>query len=119
AEGAASLSGRVVAKEGGNLPNRLRVHLIPAEAAAADEVLRYREIQTEKNGSFEFKHLAPGKYRLLARSISDPDKDNKDKPRPAAFDSTERIKLRKEAEAANNEIELKPCQRVKDHVLRW
>ena len=116
AEGAASLSGRVAAKEGGNLPSRLRVHLIPAEATATDEVLRYRETVIEKNGSFEFKHLAPGKYRLLARSIPDTEKD---KPRPAAFDPTERLKLKKESEAATTEIELKPCQRVKDHVLRF
>ncbi len=116
AEGAATLSGRVTPKEGGNLPGNLRVHLVPAEATAADDVLRYREDFTEKDGSFEFKHLAPGKYRLLARSITDTEKDNS---RPAAFDATERLKLRKDAEAANNELELKPCQRVKDHVLRW
>lgn len=116
AEGAASLSGRVTAKETGNLPANLRVHLVPAEATAADDVLRYHEDFTEKDGSFEFKHLAPGKYRLLARSITDTEKD---KSRPAAFDATERLKLRKDAEAANNEIEFKPCQRVKDHVLRW
>jgi hypothetical protein len=29
------------------------------------------------------------------------------------------MKLRKEAESAKNEIELKPCQRVKDFVLRF
>ncbi len=116
AEGAAALSGSVTAKTGGNLPARLRVFMIPAEVTAADDVLRYRETVIEKNGSFEFKHLAPGKYRLLARSIPDTEKVA---PSPAAFDSTERIKLRKEAEAANNEIELKPCQRVKDHVLKF
>ncbi|MBL8191139.1 MAG: hypothetical protein JNK38_24185, partial [Acidobacteria bacterium] len=64
----------------------------------------------------EFKHLAPGKYWLLARSIPDTEKDTQ---RPAAFDSTERAKLRKEAEAANQQLELLPCQRVKDHVLKF
>lgn len=117
AEGAASVSGRVLpAKAGGNLPSRLRVHLIPAESTAADDVLRYREVQIEKSGSFTFNHLAPGKYWLLARSIPDTDKDIQ---RPAAFDSTERTKLRKEAEAANLQLELAPCQRVKDHVLKF
>ncbi len=118
AEGAASLSGRVVPQETsprGTSPLNLRIHLIPAEPTAADDVLRYRELVTEKDGSFAFNHLAPGKYRLLPRSIPDTEKE---KPRPAAFDSTERIKLRKEAEAANNELELKPCQRVKEYVLR-
>lgn len=116
AEGAASLSGRVTPKAVGNLPSRLRVHLVPAETTAADDVLRYRETIIEKNGSFEFKHLAPGKYWLLARSIPDTEKDTQ---RPAAFDSTERAKLRKEAEAANQQLELLPCQRVKDHVLKF
>ena len=116
AEGAASLSGRVTSKENGNLPNSLRVHLIPAETTTADDVLRYREDFAEKDGSFEFKHLAPGKYRLLARSITDTEKNQS---RPAAFDATERLKLRKDAEAANNELELKPCQRIKDYALRW
>lgn len=119
AEGAASLSGRVVLKETsprGTSPLNLRIHLIPAEPTASDDVLRYRELVTEKDGSFAFNHLAPGKYRLLTRSIPDTEKD---KPRPAAFDSTERIKLRKEAEAANNELELKPCQRINDYVLKF
>lgn len=116
APGAAGLAGRVTTKEGRNLPNRLRVYLVPAEPTAADDVLRYREALTESDGSFAFKQIAPGKYRLLARSIPDTEKD---KPRPAAFDATERLKLRKDAEAANNELELKPCQRVKDHTLHW
>ncbi|MDX2041519.1 MAG: carboxypeptidase-like regulatory domain-containing protein [Acidobacteriota bacterium] len=116
AEGAASLSGRVTPKPGGNLPSRLRVYLVPAETTAADDLLRYREVQIEKNGSFEFKHLAPGKYLMLARSSSDTESNSQ---RPAAFDSTERTKLRKEAEAANQQLELLPCQRVKDHVLKF
>ena len=116
APGAASLAGRVMAKEGRSLPSRLRVYLVPAEPTAADDVLRYREALAESDGSFAFKRIAPGKYRLLARSIPDTEKD---KPRPAAFDATERLKLRKDAEAANNEVELPPCQRVKDPTLRW
>lgn len=116
AEGAASLSGRLEAKDTAKSPNRARVHLIPAEATAIDDVLRYRETVVEKNGSFDFKHIAPGKYRLLARSISETEKDNS---RPAAFDSTERLKLKKEAEAAPNEFELTSCQRVTNHALKF
>jgi hypothetical protein len=119
AEGAASLSGRVMsAKEGGSVPPRLRVHLVPAEASATEDVLRYREATPDPKNSFEFKHLAPGKYFLLARSVSE-NEANSDTPRPAAFDSAQRAQLRREAEAAKNEIELKACQRVKDHVLRF
>jgi len=119
AEGAASLKGKVVpANETAKLPKRIRVHLVPAEASAANEALRYYERAADNEGAFEFKSLAPGRYLLRPRaeeeseSAAGPD-------RPVAWASIERAKLRREAEAAKNEIELKPCQRVKDHILRW
>jgi hypothetical protein len=119
AQGAASLSGRVVpSREGAQLPKRLRVHLIPAEAAAADDLLRYAESPVRGDGAFEFKHIAPGKYLLSARQASEKDA-NDDQSRPLARDAVERAKLRREAAAAKNEIELKVCERVKEHVLRW
>ncbi len=118
AEDAATLEGRVVpAKEGTKLPSSLRAHLIPAEVTSADDVIRYAETDVRDDGSFEFKHLAPGKYLLHARQIAGKEA-NDDEVRPAAWDSAERAKLRREATATKNEIELKPCQRVKDHVLR-
>jgi hypothetical protein len=119
AQGAASLSGRVVpSREGAQLPKRLRVHLVPAETAASDDLLRYAESQVKGDGSFEFKHIAPGKYLMSARQASEKDA-NDDQSRPLAWDAVERAKLRREAAAAKNEIELKACERVKDHVLRW
>jgi hypothetical protein len=119
AQGAASLSGRVVpSREGAQLPKRLRVHLVPAETAAVDDLLRYAESPVRGDGSFEFKHIAPGKYLLHARQSSEKDA-NDDQDRRLAWDSIERAKLRREAAAAKNEIELKTCERVKDHVLRW
>jgi len=39
--------------------------------------------------------------------------------RPAAWDSVERVKLRREAIAAKNEIELQPCARIRDLLLRY
>jgi hypothetical protein len=119
AQGAASLSGRVFpSREGAQSPKRLRVHLVPAETAAADDLLRYAESPVKGDGSFEFKHIAPGKYLLHARQASEKDA-NDDQSRPLAWDAVERAKLRREAAAAKNEIELKTCERVKDHVLRW
>jgi hypothetical protein len=115
AEGAASLTGKVVAaREGQKLPPRLRVHLIPAESAATDDLLRYAETAMGQEDTFEFKHLAPGKYYLLSRPATEI--GNK---LPAAFDAVERAKLRREAEASKNEVELKPCGRVKDAVLHF
>jgi hypothetical protein len=119
AEGAASLNGRVVPeKEGSKLPLRLRVHLIPAEVSAADNVFRYAETTVRSDGVFGIKHIAPGKYLLLARQIAEKEATD-DQARPLAWDTVERAKLRREAAAAKNEIELKVCERVKEHVLRW
>ncbi|HZF38033.1 MAG TPA: hypothetical protein VE715_04370, partial [Blastocatellia bacterium] len=118
AQGAASLSGRVVpAREGAQLPKRLRVHLIPAETTAADDLLRYAEAPVRGDGSFEFKHVAPGKYLLHTRQAVEKEA-NDEQARPLAWDPVERAKLRREAAAAKNEIELKVCERVKEHVLR-
>ncbi|MBP6824775.1 MAG: carboxypeptidase regulatory-like domain-containing protein [Acidobacteria bacterium] len=117
ADGAASLRGKVAAKEGSKLPASLRIHLVPAEATAAEDVLRYGEALTN-DGSFAFTNFAPGKYWIVAKAIADNDSPDR-LPSPSAWDSAERAKLRKEAEAAKNEIELKSCQRVKDHVLKF
>jgi hypothetical protein len=54
---------------------------------------------------------------MSARQASEKDA-NDDQSRPLAWDAVERAKLRREAAAAKNEIELKACERVKDHVLR-
>ncbi len=119
AEGAAGLKGRVVAaKENQKLPSSLRIYLVPAEPAAAEDVLRYQEIMAGKDRFFEFKHLAPGKYFLLARSVSE-NEVNSATLRPAAFDPIQRTQLRREAEAAKNEITLQPCQRAKDVAARF
>jgi len=116
ADGAASLRGRLEAEnESSRLPARMVVHLVPAEQAAADDVLRYAEVPVGRNGVFEFKNIAPGKYRLLHRAA--PNESNGGPP--TAWDANERAKLRKEAEAMKVEIELKPCQRVTDQVVKY
>jgi hypothetical protein len=119
AEGAAGLRGMVVAeKKGASLPSRLRVHLAPVDAALANEVLRYAEVLTRNDGSFAFNNLAPGKYWLLARPV--PDDEPVDRaPRPLSWDSAERAKLRMEAEKKKIEVELKPCQRLKDSSFKF
>jgi hypothetical protein len=119
AEGAASLRGSVAPhEEGARLPAKMTVHLVPAETASADDALRYAEAGVERDNSFEFKNLAPGKYRLLvraARTVQFGDSP----PAPVAWDANERAKLRKEAEAMKTEVDLKPCQRVLDQILKY
>jgi hypothetical protein len=118
ADGAAAVSGKVSpAKEGSRLPARLRVHLVPAEAGAAGDVLRYAEAFARSDGSFSLSNIAPGKYWLVARAAPD-DEPSDGLPPPAAWDAVERAKLRKEAEAMKVEIELKPCQRVMGQIVK-
>src|SRR5262249_41120678 len=119
AEGAAFLGRKVISSnEGASLLTRLRVYLVPAESASADDALRYVETEVESNGRFTMRHLAPGRYYLLARHASDA-KSSKAQPRPAAWSAENRAKLRREAKAAKVEIELQACQRVTDYVLRY
>jgi hypothetical protein len=117
ANGAASLRGSLKAEnESLRAPARIVVHLVPVEPAAADDVLRFAEVPAGRNGAFEFKNMAPGKYHLLTRSA--PNDEPNDNP-PAAWDAVERARLRKEAEAMNVEVELKPCQRITDQVVKY
>jgi hypothetical protein len=111
AEGAAVLKGRVVAASSA----RLRVHLIPAEREAAEDALRYAEA-VATGGAFSFANVAPGRYYLLARPE---DEIESGPPRPPAWDAEARARLRREAEAANVAVELKPCARVSDFALRY
>jgi hypothetical protein len=119
AEGAAGLRGKVVtASEGKSLPARLRIHLVPAEADSADSVLRYAEVAVDDGSAFSISNLAPGRYFMLARAVSDEEFMERDS-RPAAWDATSRTKLRREAEAANITVELQHCQRVADYSLKY
>ncbi|MDX2031668.1 MAG: carboxypeptidase-like regulatory domain-containing protein [Blastocatellia bacterium] len=105
--GAAAVRGKVEAAAGARLPNRLRVHLLPAEADAKDDLLRYFETAAGADGVFSFAHLAPGRYLLLVRPAA---------VEPAPRDAAERARLRKEAEAANIPLDLKACQRVQSQI---
>ncbi|HEU4714010.1 MAG TPA: carboxypeptidase-like regulatory domain-containing protein [Pyrinomonadaceae bacterium] len=104
ASGAAMLKGQITEAE---LPTPLRVYLIPFEAKAKDNLVRFVETTTQADGVFTFKNLAPGKYFVLARAMH-----------PGARDSAERQKLRKIAETTNLTIELKPCQQITEYSVR-
>jgi carboxypeptidase family protein len=121
--GAARLHGQVSAangpraKEGAPTSLCWRVHILPAEETAAEDLLRYAETVTRSDGSFELKHLAPGKYLLLAREI--PEKEGiEDQYGAVAWDHVKRAKLHREAQALGQEIEIRPCQQINDYALR-
>ena len=111
---AAGLRGRVAVTPESAIPADLRVHLIPTERDRVDNILRYSETLVSRDGSFTFTNLAPGSYFVVARV--EPETQSA-LPRPLAWDPTARIKLRREAEAANNVVELKSCQRLVDYAL--
>jgi hypothetical protein len=111
ATGAAALQGKLQPSK--VAPANLKIHLLPAEKEASENVLRYAETQPANDGTFAFAHLSPGKYWLVVR----PSAETVD-ARPAAWDGIERAKLRRAAEAANLLIELQPCQHVVDYLLK-
>ncbi len=122
AQDAAGLRGRVTGAaegaEGVSLPANLKVYLVPVERERAEDVMRYSEASIGSDGTFALKNLAPGRYWLIARPA--PESESPERiARPLAWDSDTRAKLRREAETANTTIELQPCQRVGDYVLRY
>jgi hypothetical protein len=119
AEGGASLRGKLIpANENSRLPSRLRLHLVPVETTASDDLLRYSEVTIRGDGNFTFYNLHPGKYWVVARPVPDDEPIDR-QVLPVAWDSAERLKLRREAEAKKIEIELKPCQRVSEQMLKY
>ena len=111
---AAGLRGRVVMTPETPIPVGLRVHLVPEAREFVDNILRYSETVVNRDGSFVFTNLAPGRYFVVAR-IEPVTETQSTPPRPLAWDPTARIKLRRDAEAANKVVELKPCQRLVDY----
>ncbi|HLM56412.1 MAG TPA: carboxypeptidase-like regulatory domain-containing protein [Pyrinomonadaceae bacterium] len=119
APGAASLGGVVAGRPGAPPPVwtlQSRVYLVPSERERADDPVRYAEAVLASDGSFAFKNLAPGRYRLLAREAG----ADTAGPlmRPAFRDADARAQLRRDAETSGAEVELKPCQRLTDFTLR-
>jgi len=117
-EGASGLRGKVVT-EGDKPPStKMRVHLVPAEAEAADEVLRYFEAEISADGGFSMENVAPGKYWLVARELPDEEQTETDH-KPLAWDAGGRVGLRFEGEASKKIITLAQCQRVDNFVLNY
>jgi hypothetical protein len=98
APGAATLVGRLGTTEGRPWPELVRVHLIPAEPGAVDEVLRYSDMMVNtalnKEGRFGFGRLALGRYRLYAEAVAANEPAER-RNWQAAWEQTERAGLRR------------------------
>ena len=113
AQGAGTLNGQIALQEGETLPERTVVYLVPAEKERADDILRFYGTAVSRDGKIAMNSIAPGRYWVLALPLTDEVEVSARKLRWP--DETEmRAKLRRDAEAAKTEIELKPCQNVVD-----
>jgi hypothetical protein len=112
-EGAASISGQV------ELPpdrpsGRIAFYVVPAEKDKGEDVMRYFAVAVTDDGSFSMNHIPPGRYWTFAKPVT-----AENEPDVMALRLTTsaaaRARLRREAEAAKSEIELKPCQSFGNH----
>jgi protocatechuate 3,4-dioxygenase beta subunit len=118
-EGAAKLSGTVITDPANKPPEaKMRVHLVPVEPDAAEDVLRYFEADVSAEGGFAFTNLQPGKYWLVGRETSDSEQGDADR-KAVALDAGARTALRFEGEASGKVIQLTYCQIVGDYRLKY
>ncbi|MEP6911803.1 MAG: carboxypeptidase-like regulatory domain-containing protein [bacterium] len=116
AEGAGSLRGSIKLAEGQRIPAQLYVHLVPSEKENAEDVLRYFAIPVSDEATFALGNLPAGRYWILARTDEGDGAKWPSKLR-LPDESELRTKLRKQAEAAKTEIEVRPCQNVMNYSL--
>jgi hypothetical protein len=115
---AAGMRGKVTpAADGDKLPDRLRVYLVPADPALAEEPLRYYEAVVEQDGAFAARNLAPGAYLIVAR-VAPAAAEAVGFERPVSWTKDGRAALRRDAAKAKP-TELAPCQRVGDLALQF
>jgi hypothetical protein len=99
------------------LPQRAYLHLVPAEREKADDVLRFFVTPVNDDRSFAVTNLPPGRYWLLIRNAGKPDSQSLTELR-SPEEAEMRANLRREAEAAKVEVELKPCQNLDGYQLK-
>ena len=115
AEGASSISGRVELSEE-QRSAQIVVYVVPSKSDKADEVLRHFAAPVAEDGSFSMDRVPPGRYWTLAKIVTSEKEASTAALRlPAMAES--RVRLRRAAEDAKNEIELKPCESQRNHTL--
>lgn len=114
-EGAGSVMGNI-RNYAGDARARWRLFLVPKENAFAEDVFRYRLATIDDISRFYFNGVPPGQYWLVARPRSD-DRSQTTTASPAMWDSSERVRLRKEGETAANLVEVKSCQTIQGYSM--
>jgi hypothetical protein len=115
-EGAAGFRGRLIIEEKtANKTNfdNIFIYLIPTDKALANNAHRFYLSSLQEKGEFIFSNLAPGKYWLLSRKLTDVEVNEPDLYRTKEG----RLLLLKEAEALKTQVELQFCQRIANYTL--
>jgi carboxypeptidase family protein len=116
AQGGATFRGEFVPAQGERVPEGLVLFLAPVEREQATDPLRFFATRINRNGYFELRNIAPGRYWVVAQ-MADED-PRAESPKVRLPQETEmRAQIRRAAEAAKTEIELKPCQDLSDFKL--
>jgi hypothetical protein len=115
AQGAATLRGQLLS-ERQQVPEKLFVYLVPSERDKGEAVLRYYAAPVSPDGKIALHNIAPGRYWVVAQTFTEDAATPLTKLRLPSEIAT-RARLRRDAEAAKTEIELKPCQNVTDFQL--
>jgi hypothetical protein len=112
ARGAATVSGMVELGERRLDGQRVFVHLVPSEVGQEGATWRYYEVEASADGAFTLESLAPGRYWVVVdlESAGDALRDT----RRAAWQASERRRLRGAGASQKLEVELVPCQKVRD-----
>ena len=117
AEGAASIRGQITKSEDAKMGDGLRVFLVPSERDKSNDPLRYFTAEVNGDGTFLLTNLSPGRYWAIAQQSQAETPTSTEKLRlPDALEA--RTNIRRAAEVAKVEVDLKPCQSLIDFKLR-
>jgi hypothetical protein len=115
-EGAASIRGQIAKADDSKLESGLRVYLVPSEREKSNDSLRYFISELSADGTFSLSNLPPGTYWLLAQQPPADTPTSTEKLRlPDGLEA--RSNIRRAAESAKIEVELKPCQNLTDYKM--
>jgi carboxypeptidase family protein len=113
APGGASISGQLALGEGEKVPPRTFVYLAPVERERSNNPLNYFGTPVSTEAKMGMNNIAPGRYWIFATTISEDALVPFSRVR-LPHETEIRAQIRRAAEAAKTEIELKPCQEVVD-----
>ena len=117
-EGAASVRGEVTTPEESSIPERMYVYLLPAERESSQDLMRYFASPIATDKTVAFNNVPPGRYLVVVQPALDNVRPTLTKLRLPDEGET-RLRLRRDAEGAKFELELKPCQNLVDYQIAF